>query len=275
MENILINVDSRFRDKKKYNNPGYFVFDLDEPLKNIKYIRLSSIELPTTFYTFSDKYQNTFFKIKTGNDEFDIKIKNGNYNPDTLITTIQHIFNEINIEYNSEFTILWDNIDYKVTITSNINFALIFLNDEIIQSLGYLLGYRQLDEYYILENQQIKLINGTQKFYWSGDTFLDTTKEEYIFVRVNDYGTIYNQIKKKNLLAKVILFDSQFVFDNGANFLTKNYEFKQLVNINKLEIELILPTGFTIDLNLIDFSITFELGQIYDSKQFSNNNFLV
>ena len=275
MENILINIDSRYRDKQKYSNPGLFTYELDEPLKNIKYIRLSSIELPTTFYTFSEKYYNTNFKIVTENDEFDIKIKDGNYTPDTIITTIQSIFDSINNEYSTEFNITWDPINYKVTILSNIKFGFIFSNNETLQTLGYLLGYRSNDNKYNYNNQQTMNIGGNEVYFWTGDTFLDTTKEEYLFVRINDYGIIYNQTKQKNLLAKVILFDSQFVFDNGANFLTKSYEFKQPVNINKLEIELILPSGFTVDLNLIDYSLTLELGQIYDSRQFNNNNFIV
>jgi hypothetical protein len=275
MENILINVDSRYRDKKKYINPGFFTYELDEPLKNIKYIRLSSIELPTTFYTFSEKYYNTYFKIVTENDIFDIKIKDGNYDSETIISAIQNIFTEINNEYATEFNISWDPIDYKITIKSNIKFGFIFSNDDTLQTLGYLLGYRQSDENYNYELQKSMIVNGSEIYYWVGDTFLDTTKEEYLFVRINDYGIIYNQTKKKNLLAKVVLFDSQFVFDNGANFLTKNYEFKQPVNINKLEIELILPSGFTIDLNLIDYSLTLEFGQIYDSRQFEKNNFIV
>jgi len=275
MENILINVDSRYRDKKKYINPGFFTYELDEPLKNIKYIRLSSIELPTTFYTFSEKYYNTYFKIVTENDIFDIKIKDGNYDSETIISAIQNIFTEINNEYATEFNISWDPIDYKITIKSNIKFGFIFSNDDTLQTLGYLLGYRQSDENYNYELQKSMIVNGSEIYYWVGDTFLDTTKEEYLFVRINDYGIIYNQTKKKNLLAKVVLFDSQFVFDNGANFLTKNYEFKQPVNINKLEIELILPSGFTVDLNLIDYSLTLEFGQIYDSRQFEKNNFIV
>jgi hypothetical protein len=272
MENILINIDSRYRDKKKYLNPGFFTYELNEPLKNIKYIRLSSIELPTTFYTFSEKYFNTYFKIVTETTVYDIKIKDGNYNSETIITAIENIFSNIN---DITFDISWDPIDYKITIESANKFGFIFSNDNTLQTLGYLLGYRQNDEKYNYELQPFKIVNGSRVYYWVSDSFLDTTKEEYLFVRINDYGVIYNQTKKKNLLAKVILFDNQFVFDNGANFLTKNYEFKQPVNINKLEIELILPSGFTVDLNLMDYSLTLEFGQIYDSRQFEKNNFIV
>ncbi len=275
MENILINIDSRYRDKQKYLNSGFFIYEPDESLKNIKYIRLSSIELPTLFYTFSEKYFNTYFKIITENDIFDIKIKDGNYNSDTIITTIQTIFDNINNDYNLDFNISWDPIDYKVTIISNVQFNFIFSNNKTLQTLGYLLGYRLNDNEYIIDKQPSKNINGNQIYYWTSDTFLDTTKEEYLFVRINDYGTIYNQINKNKLLAKIVLFDSQFIFDNGANFLTKKYEFKQPITINKLEIELILPSGFTIDMNLIDYSLTLELGQIYDSRQYEKNNFIV
>jgi hypothetical protein len=55
MENQLINIDSRFRNKNKYQNPGKFTFHLKEKIKNVKYIRLSSVELPNLYFTFTDE----------------------------------------------------------------------------------------------------------------------------------------------------------------------------------------------------------------------------
>ena len=66
------------------------------------------------------------------------------------------------------------------------------------------------------------------------------------------------------------MFDAQYIVDNGSNFLTKLYKFKQPINISKLDIELISPIGYTIDMNDIDFSFTLELGQIYDSNLFES-----
>ncbi len=55
------------------------------------------------------------------------------------------------------------------------------------------------------------------------------------------------------------------VFDNGSNYLTKNYIFKQPVDLYKFEIELIDPRGYTIDMLYSDFSMTLEVGQVLNS----------
>ena len=63
------------------------------------------------------------------------------------------------------------------------------------------------------------------------------------------------------------------VIDNGANFLTKTYKFKQPVNLSKFDIELVNQFGKTVDMNYIDFSMTLEVGQIYDSGDYDKYNF--
>jgi len=261
MENILINIDSRFRDKQKYPNPGFFIYSLPTTIRNINYIRLSSIELPTTFYTFSEEYGNTSFIIETEANIYEVRIKTGNYAADFMINYIQGQLNLINNADSTNFAVAWDNIDYKVTFTNVSPFTLKFDNTGSNTPLGYYLGFRNDNTSYDMEKQKTYNDNGTTLYFWTSETFLDTTKEEYAFVRVNDYGNIFNNIRNTNLLAKIILFESQFVFDNGSNFLTKEYKFKQPINITKLEIELLLPTGKTINMNSIDYSLTLEIGQ--------------
>ena len=50
MNNILINVNSKFVDLTKYTSSN-FVYYLDEEIKKA-YVRLGSIELPNTSYNF-------------------------------------------------------------------------------------------------------------------------------------------------------------------------------------------------------------------------------
>lgn len=276
MENILINVDSRFRNIKKYKNPGNFTYFLKEPLKNITSIRLATIELPTTFYTFLYAYNNITFSIISNGQKYDIQIEEGNYLHSNMITQIQSKFDYLNTNLGTKFSIVWDDINYKVTISENSPFTLLFYNDDDHRSLGNRLGYRGKDTDYLAENQS-QLYNFTTNtiyYAWTSDTFLDITKDEYCYMRINDYGVIYNDIRPKSLLAKIILYDQQFVIDNGANFLTKEYIFKQPTTITKFEIELINILGNTIDMNLIDFSFTLELKQIYDSTKYDNYNFV-
>jgi hypothetical protein len=300
MENVLINIDSKFRNIEKYSNPGNFTYILKEPLKNINFIRLASIELPTTFYTFLGIYDNTSFTIAKPDDTYidisidecndhstnksnhtytnhtfiNITIDEGNYNSTNIIETIQLQFNIYNTNNGTNFLIQWNPINYKVTISDSKPFSLILGNDNKHKSLGYRLGYIFNDCNYLAKNQVSSIdASGNPIYSWVGDTFLNITKEDYLFVRINDYGVIYNDSREKTLLAKIILNDSQFVIDNGANFLTKTYIFKQLINLSKLEIELINHYGQTIDMNYIDFSMTLEVGQIYDSNDYNKYNF--
>jgi hypothetical protein len=265
MENILINIDSRFRNKKIFPNPGSYTYFFNDPFKNISYIRLSSIELPNMYYSFNIKYSNTFFNILFEDNVFNIIIPDGNYTSDILINKIQELLTNINSIHSTNFTITWDNINYKITFYNTNPFSLQFNNNsDILHSLGYYLGFRYSDDNYLSENQQTKYVDSSLLYYWTSNTFLDVTKDEYLFLKINDYGIIYNDFRDKRLLAKIIMFDAQYIVDNGSNFLTKMYKFKQPVNISKLEIELISPLGYTIDMNDIDFSFTLEIGQIYD-----------
>jgi hypothetical protein len=276
MENTLINIDSKFRDVVKYPNPGNYTYILSEPLKNISFIRLASIELPTAFYTFLGLNNNIDFKITTQNGvNIPVSIPEGNYDSTTMITTIQSILNSSNSENNTQFKISWNSINFKVTVSNNTPFNLIFGNDNKHRSLGYRLGFIFNDNNYLASNQveSYDQITGELSYKWTGDTFLNITKDEYLFVRINDYGVIYNSNRDKNLLAKIILYDQQFIIDNGANFLTKTYKFKQPVNLSKFDIELINQFGNTIDMNYIDFSMTLEVGQIYDFGDYDKYNF--
>jgi len=276
MENALINIDSKFRDIVKYPDPGSFTYILSEPLKNISFIRLASIELPTAFYTFLGMNNNISLTITTPEGVYiDVYIPEGNYDSTTMITTIQSIFNLQNQENGTQFRISWNSINFKVTISNNTPFNLILGNDDKHRSLGYRLGYIFGDNNYLASNQ-VDTYDATTNEYlyqWTADTFLNITKDEYLFVRINDYGVIYNANREKNLLAKIILYDQQFIIDNGANFLTKTYKFKQPVNLSKFDIELIDQFGNTIDMNYIDFSMTLEVGQIYDSGDYDKYNF--
>jgi hypothetical protein len=276
MENVLINIDSKFRNVALYPNPGSYTYFLKEPLKNINFIRLASIELPTAFYTFLDAYNNISFIILLEDEsELYIYIEEGNYDSTTMITYIQTQLNIKNTEYKTKFLITWNVINYKITISNDTPFTLIFGNDNLHRSLGYRLGFINDDSNYLAKNIPY-IYDPTiddSNYQWTGDTFLNITKDEYLFVRINDYGVIYNDQREKSLLAKIILYDQQFIIDNGANFLTKTYKFKQPINLSRFEIELINQYGQTVNMNYIDFSLTLEVGQIYDSNDYDKYNF--
>lgn len=279
MENIIINIDSVYRDIETYPNAGLFTYKLKDAIKNITYIRLSSIELPVVYYTFTSKYQNISFRILFGNQTYDLVIQEGNYDSVTILTEIQSKLDIANQLYGTSFTINWDIINYKITITNKTAFTLFFDNDNIQnhRSLGNRLGFRKDNQSYLANSQKTKFDNNTNTnvYFWTGETIMDISKDNYLFLRINDYGVIYNDNRGNGILAKLLLYDTQFVIETGANFITKSYTFKQPVTISKFDIELINKRGETVDMSMIEFSMTLELGQIYDKNQYSNFDFQV
>ena len=279
MENISINIDTSYRDIETYPNAGLFTYKLKNTLKNITYIRLSSIELPVVYYTFTSKYKNISFRILFGNQIYDVVIQEGNYDSVTILTEIQSKLDTANQLYGTSFTINWDMINYRITITNKTAFTLFFDNDNIQnhRSLGNRLGFRKDNQSYLANSQKTKFDTNTNTnvFFWTGETIMDISKDNYLFLRINDYGVIYNDKRENGILAKLLLYDTQFIIETGANFITKSYNFKQPVTINKFDIELINKRGETVDMSMIDFSMTLELGQIYDKNQYSSFDFQV
>lgn len=276
MENILINIDSAFRNKKLYPNPGHFIHTLDEQVKNVLYIRISSVELPTTYYTFQSILNNISFTIIINNNNnlyFVIKIKEGNYTSDLFIAYVQSQFDVINKANASQLKITWDTITYKTTLSNNLPFTVLFDSDNNHISLGNRMGFTGSNTSYLYNNQksyfdQTTLLN---VYAWVGETFLNITKDNYLFIKINDYGIINNNNNiGRSILAKIPLYDKDIVFDNGANLLSKIYKFRSPVNISKLDIELLNPFGNVIEMGLVDFSLTVELGQIYNENDYIN-----
>lgn len=277
MENIILNIDTKFRNKSVYPNPGSFSYRFKDPLKNISNIRLSSIELPTVFYTFSQAYNNLTFKIIYNSEEYMINISEGNYDAFGLISAIQSLLNQLNGEIGTNFKISFSETTGRVTIICDYSFTLIFDNDNLHYSLGGRLGFTLDNNSYLNINQQTKFDQTLNHnvYYWTGETFLNVVGDQYLFVRVNDYGVIYNDVCTNTLLAKVIVYSNGIIFDNGSNFITKSFEFKQPTNISKLDIDLVNSYGHIIDTNLLNYSLTFEFGQIYDKHSYNKHNFQI
>ena len=109
---ILLN--SNYKSWVKFNFTG-----LTKEADNILKIELSSVsaQIPVSFYTVN--YTNNMFKIKLGNNTEQIyTIAVGNYNANSLITTLNLLVND------SNFIITISKITGKITLTYNNNFII-------------------------------------------------------------------------------------------------------------------------------------------------------
>jgi hypothetical protein len=140
---------------------------------------------------------------------------------------------------------------------------------------------------------------------WIAESPLDTQGEAYILMKINEYGniihennpTLYDQVlgyakdrktgkllhdtngnlipikrrvfsrQQDKYFAKILLVSGKgnLIFDNGSNFLTKNYNFRQPIDIKKLHITLHEANGDLINLQGFDYSLTLEFSYILSS----------
>ena len=80
----VVNVDTRFRDNAGITNAGFCTIRLPRTYKNITSMRLSSIELPNTWYDFSATLENTSLTVSG----VQCTISDGNYTSTTLASAI-------------------------------------------------------------------------------------------------------------------------------------------------------------------------------------------
>ena len=124
------------------------------------------------------------------------------------------------------------------------NFTIEFPQYTEYPSLGQLLGYKEKK----YENSNIYI----------GQHIINVIDYNYCFMKLNDYGYVYNGIKK--YFSKIIITNKKYEmsFEGSNNFVTKTMTFKQPQNINKLNIQLFDPYNKLIDMNGIQFSLTLE-----------------
>ena len=202
MEKILLNIDSRQRNYTVYSDSTFFKLDNmsnfnSAYFKNINYISLVSIEFPNMFYVFHESRFNNFFNVTTtytgggapSLHTSKITIPSNNYNIDTLVNTINVQLNDANLNVGTfAGSILNVSDGLKCSVNTNLNIVLFnnlsagysFTidfnnNNNDYVSLGYLLGFRTTS--IIVATVAIK---GTSMFNIGG--------ENYIFMRINDYG---------------------------------------------------------------------------------------
>jgi hypothetical protein len=234
MEIFYLNIDSKIRNNNIYKSSSYFKIDKDISFKNLKYIKLLSIDI-NNIYTINENEYNNFFTLYINNIEHNIQIKEGIYNITNLIETIN--FNLLNYNVVLEY----DNILRKIKINNNSedNIIINFDNNSDYKSLGYLLGFRK-NEYIISENT-------------ISESIYNLDLNNYIFLRINDYGNLYIQPNNPTKVFTKILL-------NKNEILYNMYNFKKPENINRIEIELLDYKGNRKDIKDIDYSLVLEIG---------------
>jgi hypothetical protein len=291
----VLSIDSRFRLNLS-ESPTNFKYTPLVPVKNVASIRLSSVEIPNTFYTFSLAKGNIFMRV--GNPalydpnfpfqgKYDIKnaaarqigIDDGNYIiDDNLQTHPNNLVYVINNQINSTTTTsigiqLIMNIDpvsSKITI-SNAN----FIPNNPLASEPFDLDFRpnspfidRLTDWGLGYNLGFR-----QKFYtgqasYTAEAIPDTIGPNYLFVSLYpDWKLVtHNSPDKQSMspFAKVVITvpKNDVIYDNGSNTVTKEYWLNQPQDVKTFQIQITDPFEEVIDLAGGNVSLTVELKEI-------------
>lgn len=260
-----LNIDTRFQGDYNNNKLATFIYNLPQPIKEVKSIAVRNVEIPMSFHFFSVNYGNTFMKI----DNYSVVIPNSSYTTTDLIKT------QINSKFTSVLgasTLTIDFVDNRSKITNNATGRNLYFDVDVSggfnkynlkSTLGWYLGFRQ-PEYILSANQTLY-----------SESLVDLNTIRYLFLVVDDFrqsnpnsfiSPLSNSFISKNILARITLNPNTYPFGtilpanifNGLLLSDQRY-YAGKTDIQKLQIQLVDEWGRIIDLNQFDFSFCLEI----------------
>lgn len=260
MDNIIININSQFRNTSVYSNSCDFSINLEEEIKNIIYVKLTSIELPLFYNSFSNTRNNNSFTVTVGANTDNVSLGDGSFTQDNLVTKIKSRLDEINTARGTNISITKDGNTGKVTFTCSNNLTLNFTRTGNIDYKGikYHLGFTN-DSYTATSIE--------------GETPLDVNVDRYIFIKINDFQNVRDN-KVNNCYSKIIINASPYetLIRGPEEYISKDLVLRSPINMSKLNVKLLDFVGNTLDIGGNDFSFTLELGYVYDDNLYKELN---
>jgi len=273
----IVHFNSKFRDNYYTTSSSNFKYNFPLPINNVISLRLRSIDIPNTWYTFSDRIGNNKFIIETkmGNLEsiFEIIIPNGNYNARQLMEYINNTYLYLS-EIDNELKYLKMVISEtslkttfevikrpRIKFTYSLKFALPGVKT-IMYTTGWLLGFR-MGQYLNLEQD----LESEGLFDAGGDRYLYICLEDFNKNHAdNNIIFLDNTFIDKNIIGKMYLHNGKFninINDNDGSANLKKREFHGPVDIKTIHLKLLDEYGNNVYLNNMDFSFSIEFEIVY------------
>ena len=286
-----LSIDSRFADQNYGSIPDTtdFQIRLPETIKNIMRIRLSSVEIPPAEYTFSVDKGNCSGVLITSNVSKSFTIPSGNYTPDSLAAAVQTALG-------AGFTCVYNAISQRISITATSAFTLqLGSSDQNICSrkthwgLGYYLGFRtpyiSTDSsgnlFAPVAMRKIAAVSAVPSgFIATGYAAPLVAPNAYYLLQLS-CPDLLDSVRHRlpgnaeiPVFAKIILETGGNIvdYDNNCNNVWKEYTFLAPTNISQFRIRLLDPFGDPVRLNTSDWSMTFELTEIVNSRTYDALN---
>lgn len=247
MNVLVINIDSRFRDKTIFSNPNYFQLHLPTPVKDVVSLRISSVEYPNVEKLIQPWRQNDSFAI----NDYWLSIPEGSYSAAQLVKEVNSLVSYLNIIVTANDFTGQTTIESKNDIPFNLQFS---KGDLGYPSLGEIMGFTYSSY--------------TGSASYTSESTINIAADSYIFLRLNDFGVLTSPtVDMRPVMAKVILTTGVFtmVMDNGSNLVTKQHDCDQPITIYGFTIELLDYLGHRLHSNS-NYSFTVELSYIRNSS---------
>lgn len=288
----LLNIDSRYRANAA-DPVGNFQYKLEHTYKNVIRLKVASVEIPNTFYTFSAARQNLSFTVATRNisgisESLTVNIGEGNYTSAELINEIQSQFNAFRDKTGIFLDISLNINSGKVTISNlgvralpippgagptNNAYSTIISFETMLPStrqnglgLGYNLGFRSLR---YVPSPTIP-VSGLTTYSITGEAIIDVIEDTYLLLGVNDFHTVEHRTNTNYFqeLAKIVVREDKtaVIYDDGASCISNEIVFPQPQNLSVLQIKLYDAYGEIINLNGLNYSITLEITEVLNTS---------
>lgn len=262
----IVNIDSRFRDDPKTADAANFYFSLLSPIKNILRIRITSIEFPNNFYTFSYKRKNTIMRIlytgSTGNVvPVAIEIDDGTYTAFEMELALNTLFQEPSYGLDwltAKFDPITGHFVFTGTKYFGIDATYHAINREFDYGLTYYLGFsKKLHRSYVVTPGTYRVVSD-QLANFSGDS--------YVLLRLNDFNCVRHSMYSNDLnaLAKIVIRDQKnyMSFDDYSGQHAKEVVFPTPQDLSRMKIQVLDAYGELIDMEGMNFSFSIEVLEI-------------
>jgi hypothetical protein len=264
----VVNVDTRFRDNAGITNAGFCTIRLPRTYKNITSMRLSSIELPNTWYDFSATQENTNFTVSG----VQCTISDGNYTAAALASAITA---SVSAAAGFSMAVGFNSVTGKCTLSAATLFSLDFTpqitsgtccvtRDANVRpfdtGLGSYLGFIS-NVYTSASSYTSESITTT----WGNNTYVLLNLEKYEAIdHLSFNGT------STPAFAKIVVSAAKntVIYADGANTITNKVVFPEPENISVIKLK--LTDCYGRPLNLYgNFSFTLEMQEVVSSKLYS------
>lgn len=304
--NIFMNIDSKFRDDPDSPSTD-FTITFPSKLKNVLSIELATAEVINAINIVNDTDLTNEFTIKTytmdgrikrDRKTFIIKLLNGDYNMDTLVESLNALFEghpqldrvrikiskgtkKVNFSLNPNFTLPEsENPDGTRKPYFDLDFRLSTdTRRDITLNFGYLLGFTQAKYSFAsdYENQEDKTNIENKMDGYNSENAFNIISKRYFFIEINDYVNNAPKIFD-SVLSDGTTFPSSYIIgkiQNKAaiyetNFVSKDdiqnrkREYFGPVSLDKIAVRLLDENGNVIDLQNKNISLTLDIKMLND-----------